>query len=462
MTSRRVSYLSIAFVFGVMVAAPLLWGWSPWTVRCATLVAVILSLRAVAHGPGRHAAGSPLLLLPLLIIVFYSLAGAAEVEIRASALPFDNAEAFVADYQRRVAQFDIALPEVIQHAYATRTELLVLEFSLALLLALCLLVQCNPARSIPSRRPAQFWAVAVITVGVMVIGFLTRSKSGDVLDQVKFGTVVAACWCLAQFAVWWSQGERWSSVAFIVSALAFASVLPPGVLKPLALTFLACVLYVSVLRPFSWRQLTLVICLVGLCAGAGLAYMGAMRNAIAVGSLPGDPLWVPVYKFTRSKVIYRQAETMYCLASVASHAEVAATSLDPGYFFGILVPRVVDPEKPNYSNGADYAVRYCLTPAGQNTGHSASITLLGEGFLHGGWPMAIAVASAVVAILAGLSWWRLLAPQSVIPLALSSWFADFDQAASLWLGGGAKALLVLMVLSAAMAWFCRAFDKSSR
>ena len=78
------------------------------------------------------------------------------------------------------------------------------------------------------------------------------------------------------------------------------------------------------------------------------------------------------------KLLWRQAETGYCLSNVfAAHKDDRFELSNQTFWVKILIPRAVWPEKPDFSLGGRYATVYCGMEYVNNF-HSASITLLGQ------------------------------------------------------------------------------------
>lgn len=140
-----------------------------------------------------------------------------------------------------------------------------------------------------------------------------------------------------------------------------------------------------------------------------------------------------------SKVVWRQTETGFCLNNVLrSHADDDFNVVKQTFWLKILVPRVLWPEKPNFSQGAEYAVDYCKMPT--LTSHSASITLLGQPVIKGGVPGLLIHGSVLLFFLGGATALAFRRPglTRVVIFALLPWWIDFDQDFALYFGNIVK------------------------
>ncbi|MEC8724800.1 MAG: hypothetical protein VXX97_00940 [Pseudomonadota bacterium] len=140
-----------------------------------------------------------------------------------------------------------------------------------------------------------------------------------------------------------------------------------------------------------------------------------------------------------SKVVWRQTETGFCFNNVLrSHADDDFNIAKQTFWLKILVPRVLWPEKPNFSQGAEYAVNYCKMPT--LTSHSASITLLGQPVIEGGVPGLLVHGSILLFFLGGATALAFRRPglTRVVVFALLPWWIDFDQDFALYFGNIVK------------------------
>ena len=121
-----------------------------------------------------------------------------------------------------------------------------------------------------------------------------------------------------------------------------------------------------------------------------------------------------------------------------SHADDDFNVAKQTFWLKILVPRVLWPEKPNFSQGAEYAVDYCKMPT--LTSHSASITLLGQPVIKGGVPGLLIHGSVLLFFLGGATALAFRRPglTRVVIFALLPWWIDFDQDFALYFGNIVK------------------------
>lgn len=180
-----------------------------------------------------------------------------------------------------------------------------------------------------------------------------------------------------------------------------------------------------------WLGLAMMLALPVIGAlGIGLAKgQGTMRDAIV------------------EKLVPRQADTVFCLNFVLRQPPEDGS---PVYMLGALIPRIVWPEKPSLSVGAEFARRYCGIV--NTTRHSASVTLLGEPYARAGYG-GMLMAGVILMALFGICTWasRRGGVFAVAALALSPYVVDFDQMFALYLAGMVRAAMVVSL----MLWLMR-------
>jgi len=145
-----------------------------------------------------------------------------------------------------------------------------------------------------------------------------------------------------------------------------------------------------------------------------------------------------------AKVIWRQMETGYCLHNVVKqHGDNRFALADQFFWIEILIPRLIWPEKPDFSLGSVYAHQYCSVRKGGY--HSASITLLGQPIIKGGFVGALVHGAIVICLLTLLG---VLAQASVAGrvfiMALLPWWFDFDQDFAIYVGNLVKFSLTML------------------
>ena len=140
------------------------------------------------------------------------------------------------------------------------------------------------------------------------------------------------------------------------------------------------------------------------------------------------------------KLLWRQAETGYCLSNVfAAHKDDRFELSNQTFWVKILIPRAVWPEKPDFSLGGRYATVYCGMEYVNNF-HSASITLLGQPVIHGGAPALLLHGAFLLVFLCGAGAVAVWGPglPRVTVFALLPWWIDFDQDFALYMGNMIK------------------------
>lgn len=124
----------------------------------------------------------------------------------------------------------------------------------------------------------------------------------------------------------------------------------------------------------------------------------------------------------------------------------------PLFFVAALVPRALWPNKPSFSQGDKYSERYCGDKCcGEMV---ASITTLGEPWLHGGTFMTLAAMGGIAFLLmvVGICVARGPLPLAAMGLALNPWLLDFDLHFSLWLALIIRGIIVMFPLAAWLYW----------
>ncbi len=148
-----------------------------------------------------------------------------------------------------------------------------------------------------------------------------------------------------------------------------------------------------------------------------------------------------------NKLIVRQTETRYCFHNIIrKHRDQPFVAAQQLFWLKGLVPRALWPEKPNLSLGQDYAYQYCGIKA--KSTHTASITLLGQPVIQGGWVGLLLHGGVLIGCLGGMVWlarnpYRLA---TVTVVALLPWLIDFDQDFALYAANAVKFFLVMLPL----------------
>lgn len=401
-----------------------------WAARGLAVIGSIAALLAIGRGQdskGRLSMvlASPAVTLPLLALVFYSLIPAVYVELYLGG-------PLAAPFWARAENLRYPTDQFLSYATNTTAESWILAFSgIGLLLATAF------DRLIPVRRdegslspPPFAWGLALICaaglafhVGKGLLSPMALPWVGSLVDTlpplVMFGVAL----------VLQSQGVHpvRRGIWIVVGLAAGAGLLFPYQIKAYVM-LLVTLLLIAVLRSRGWVRVAIMVTVLAAPAlGAGMVM--APR-----GTLPN----------LAGKIVWRQAETMFCMDFALRDAASGGGEWRSGpfYFAAGLVPRILWPDKPTLSHGDAYG-KFCGVKI---AGHSASITLLGEPALRGGpWGMATAAA-----ILAGLSavmvgvWKRGGQVGTAFAIGLAPWLVDFDQHFAMYIANVAKASLAIL------------------
>ena len=211
----------------------------------------------------------------------------------------------------------------------------------------------------------------------------------------------------------------------------------------------AAILYWLRLKKVSGKMI-IILGLISIPVAAGLlqvAQMIRVPNSSVLASSEKSLLSIAIIVL-RGKTILRQAETRYCLQSVVNkHWEQPFLASRQLFWLQGLIPRVLWPEKPSLSLGADYSPEYCGSNA--KTVHSSSITLLGQPVIQGGGIGLLLHGGILIIALGGVAWLG-RKPESlsaVTAVALLPWLIDFDQDFALYVANAVKFFLVMLPLA---------------
>lgn len=350
-------------------------------------------------------------------------------------------------------------PQTARRAVQSAAELMILRFAvLGLAVASLLGGPRAPDLRPELPRPA---IVAATAVGGVVAALIFAAAVATTTDSpgsrwaAEARTVMPALYLLAlgQLLLWLAVARRRVAVVALLAVLAAAPLLAHGAVKvvTLGIAALTLVLLFSPAIPGRWRAAAGIAAV--LLAVSGQAALMAQRMHIwdhpdPVGALVS---WLP------GKYVYRQSETVYCLANVLREdAAGPGKSLSQlGSLAAALVPRTLWPGKPSLSNGGDYALRYCGREI-SITSHSSSISLVGEPLMFAGPAGAWITLATLLALLAGLSRHAVrLGPATPAVLAITPWLIDFDQPATLYLAIAGKTGLAAGAAMLALAWAAR-------
>lgn len=402
---------------------------------------------------------SPLFLLAALIIVFFSLVPGIWGR---SLLPWNPK--YLTIYVRDITTY-----------VGSDTEGIVIAFG-----AICLGLYFFSSRHWRSAengpegitiKPVKYLpmllVIFVLLVSVFNGALYYFNTSGDsppyLYSQVRFLTpplIAFSLFYMVRTAI--GRGPM-AGIAVAVTAVAAITVLLYVHEGKLAI-FIACTLALYAARLRNPRPFPLF-----LAAAATLMAGIFMIQAVQAIRLPNKSVIAPVNAKERSgqfewsgvsakfqqvliwKAVWRQTETGYCLGNVLrTHRNERFDVSRQLFWLKGLVPRLLWPGKPNLSLGGEYAARYCRLHVKTSAlkGHSASITLLGQPMIHGGWAGLVFHVGLLLAALAAIE--RINADPVALPGVLSAallpWLIDFDQDFALYVANAVKFTLAMMVL----------------
>jgi len=436
-------------MMAILVIAAALWGGAALAVaRYAALAALALQALVEVRAGRNRFMTSPLFLLGALTATFFSV------------LQGIWGRGFAALSPRAVYVGSFA-------------ESVILAFAM-----ICLLVYALASRSgresrrdgvagaAPRDSALPFLFIALVIAVSLLDAVLYRMQAAGggalaVYPQVRFcspALVSFSLMYLARAAV--GRGPTFG-VAVTLTAL-FAAAALVSVHEGKFVIFIVCALslYVARLHDLGLSRLLLagtVILVVGLVM-IQVVQMVRAPHLSALAPIPsrmpatqrGDSgiaarlAYIAVYKG-----VWRQTETGYCFANVlADHGGQSFDLARQGFWLVGLIPRVLWPGKPSLSLGRTYAKRYCRLKLNPSSTHSASITLLGQPVIHGGWTGLFVHVGLLLLALAAVE--RLNADpralRGAVVAALLPYLVDFDQDFALYVANAVKFTLVMGVL----------------
>lgn len=428
--------VALALVATCPVWLPLLPAGGFWLARGLALAGSLGALMAMGRredsaGKPALVLASPAVTLPLLALVFYSLIPALYVEWISGgplAVPVGANPEDLHDPGDRFALY----------APASTAESWVLAFAgIGLLLALFLdrLIPLRRDQAAPSPTVAMgltliCGAGAAFHLGKWLIPSTASPWAISLLDVLPpllmFGVAL-----LAQHP---SRRGMWTGIGLAAGM----ALLYPYHIKLFVLLFVTLLL-MSILRSRGWMRLAII--------GALLIspVLGAKIVTLARGVTTGLP----------TKIVLRQAESVFCLGFVLRDAEAVSDEwrAGPFYFAAGLVPRALWPEKPTLSHGGAFR-KFCGV---DSPSHSSSVTLLGEPALRGG-PWGMEAAGLVLAGFSALviaAWKRGGRVTVALALGLTPWLVDFDQHFAMYVANAAKAFLAILPVALLLGYLGR-------
>lgn len=419
------------------------------TVLAAALATVIL------RGPSRPLILSPLYVLSLFALVFYSLVPTLYVEFR-QYLPV------IADQESRILAYTGSLG-----------EMLVLQFTAFCLMFTALTMRCvrHPVKPAVAAVAHRTWTIvalcaaalvlALTAVSALAIGWpaLGRFLSGGVGREISHAIVplISVCTATLAYVAAIRKGRFLVLLALVLIIFLGTKLVTDVVQIPVFITLAALLLLIAVgfgsVRSVALAGVSM-LCLVLAVA----VIIGGIRYAVFDSTKPQG---VSAYSLKYAivwKLIYRQGDSAWCFNNIAATHFRLDRPGNPLYFASAVVPRVLWPEKPNLSRGKEFGQKFCGTPSRPGNQTVALITLMGEPILEGGVAgliaaqMFLGIGLFVIAMLAfrrghGGSATRLIALAAMLP-----WLAHFQQHFALFFAGAVKTFIIMAPLFIILAY----------
>lgn len=429
-------------LLGLQVWWPTVPHW-PLRIGIAFLTAAILRL---VWREGPQLLLSPLLILPAVIVTFFSALPAAYLSLD-----------FYPQYLRplfrgAMGQYTSGLAELIVLQFAS--SLLVISLALHLYLR-----GTSPLER--TRFSRSKGTIALIVLMALVALLTTRSLSlelqqwmqSEVGRHAADGIPPTLSFCIVVL-VWLGIEDRaWRFISVSAAAVGCAALFTFFNAKPSAFIAVSSLLLWLTYQPGSLRRLGSSAAIAfGIISISVVALAELRASAGSASPNPGIPDVIV------AKLLARQAETAGCFSNAVERRLLAPPQHSPLYFLGAVVPRILWPDKPNLSRGDRFATDYCDLPAPQvyNSGfvHSGSVTLLGEPVIAAGLVGLIVAQFSLLVFLGVISIFclRSKAAGAITLTTLLPWLVDFDQSLALYFAGAVKAFLYISPGIALLAW----------
>lgn len=305
-----------------------------------------------------------------------------------------------------------------------------------------------------------FAAIALSVSLVNVVNYMSLVAGGTNFAEIRSVTPPLLAFCV-MYLVFQSieTTGRNKLLVVLVIVLAIAGLLFVREGKNPILVIIAGLLFWFRLKNLSVKHLILLGLVFVFTATILLQLTQMVRNPHLLAlSDSGTQMAAKFRNLVHAKLVWRQLETRYCFHNIIDkHWDQPVSVARQGFWLRGLVPRVIWPNKPDMSLGVYYASEYCGVKNSPDAvlQHSASVTLLGQPLIQGGWIGLLLHGGFLIAALGGLAWLSRdparLATVSVV--ALLPWLIDFDQDFALYVANSVKfflAMLPLVVLAAIM------------
>ncbi len=302
--------------------------------------------------------------------------------------------------------------------------------------------------------------ISIINYILFNLGF-HDSDSPWIYSQIKFATppLLSVClFFLVRSAI--GRGRLFATVVGATAVMAIASLMLVHEGKLVLFIALAAALYTIRLCNLSPSRLLLAAPAIVIVGFIMLQTVQAIRrppNAIIHMPLAREIALAAGARFmnvSANKLVWRQTETGFCFRNVMrSHLDRPFAPSKQLFWLKGLVPRLIWPGKPSLSLGGIYATRYCGIPADKVGDHNASITLLGQPVIYGGWTGLLVHVGLLLIALAAIE--RLNADPRTLPAMMTAamlpWLIDFDQDFALYVANAVKFGLVMAAVTVPVA-----------
>lgn len=444
-----------------LVATPSLLVQLVLPLRIAALCFVAYALRGVFLREPRHLLLSPPLHMSGLLIAFYSL-----VPMLSSWVIGDqrhvNSNLMIMDYPGSPAE-GLILGLACLCAAA--------HFAVAMLIRARGREELYTVRRFP---PALGWPALAVLAAIATAGILTFRIFDDGWLRVsapgrEFWSAAPAvvAFCAACIIYVWCKAPRDRLLLGIIGiAAALGTLLLSNQAPlPLLIAYSMGLLYAAQTK-VSLRHLTLAALFAAILAPAILiAAFFVLRPSYL--SIPQDldgreissgsaGVVQRVFVVAEAKFLRRQAISAGCYQRIAERSLSDERSGDPFYFAVAIVPKLLWPDKPNLSRGSEFA-ELCGIDGAVASGHSESITIIGEPILEDGLRGLVVAELTLVALLSAAAYLGLTGgPLRVICLtALLPWLLAVEQHFAMYVGNVFKMALVVLPLALLVHWVMR-------
>jgi len=415
----------------------------PIMVARAAVVLIVLAqvFRESRTGDGQFLT-SPLFLLGVITLVFFDLVPGLSEAVFGYKLPF----------QEYVGSF-----------YGGTAERIMVIFGLACIAAHSLIsyaARWCPQAAEGARKPARpdiyiFAAIALAVTLVNVGNFISMKSGGPNMLAIRSMAPPLLAFCLiylARLSLGASGRDKWLIAGVFVLSIAGLFFILEGK-KPFFI-MLAGLLFWLRLKNVSLKNMIVLGTTSALLAIALIQISQMIRVPHASMLVPGSLSSTHMLnRVLHAKLVARQAASRYCLQGVVDeHWDQPFSPTKQKFWLQGLMPRALWPDKPNLSLGLAYAEKYCDKKLARQDPtwvlHSASITLLGQPVIYGGWAGLLLHGGILITCLGGVMWMG-RNPHSVSAIAavaMLPWLIDFDQDFTLFVANAVKFFLVMLPL----------------